>query len=473
MSFFQLPLVIIDDEEDSLFSAKVALRSAGYRNITTLCDPRQGLDAVRQQGASVVILDLMMPHLSGQELLAQLMMEFPELTAIVMTAVNDVETAIECMKSGAFDYIVKPFDKSRLMATVQKAVEVSQLRAQVSRMRESLLESLDSTPAAFEEIVTQSPRMKTLFKYIGAVAQSMQPVLINGETGSGKELFARAVHKVSQRPGAFVPINIAGLDDTMFSDTLFGHTKGAFTGAEKTREGLLARAQNGTIFLDEIGDLSEASQVKLLRLLQEGTYYPLGSDTPSTTNARVVLATNRDLVSAVADGSFRKDLFYRIRTHLVRIPPLRERREDIPLLLHHFVEKTARSYGCEAPAISGEVVAFLKSCPFPGNVRELEALVFDAVARCHEGTLGVTHFMEMVRENSSLHETHGFSPMVTNGEGNSLVHLFGYFPTLKELEAFAVSNALDITCGVQAKAATLLGISKQALNQKLKKKILN
>ncbi|WP_027389644.1 sigma-54-dependent transcriptional regulator [Chrysiogenes arsenatis] len=464
-----IAILVVDDEEDSLFSTKAALYSAGFRNLQLVSDPRLAVAAAQKHRSQVAIIDLIMPHMSGQELLGELSLAMPDTVMVMMTAVNDVDTALGCMKSGAFDYLVKPVDKKRLLATVEKAIEVSGLRGQLRSLQHMVLDNSQvQHNKAFSRIVSQSSRMHALFRYIEAISCSPQPVLINGETGTGKELFAEAVHCASGRTGQFVAVNIAGLDDTMFSDTLFGHVKGAFTGAERSREGLIAQAENGTLFLDEIGELSEASQVKLLRLLQDRRYYPVGSDSLRSTNARVVLATNRDLIEATTEGVFRKDLLYRIRTHSVIIPPLRDRPEDIPLLLNHFVERTAESYQRPAPTIAPELVSFLRSYAFPGNVRELETLVFDAVARCGE-RLELVHMAANIREHSELHSSLEGEPVGGAGNGCVLSGVFGYFPTLKEVEDFAVSAALTLTDGVQSKAASLLGISKQALSQKLKK----
>jgi len=236
------------------------------------------------------------------------------------------------------------------VSTVRKALEMNTLRREISSLRESLLSGQVRNPGAFAAIITRSPRMHALFGYLEAAAVTDQPVLITGETGVGKELVARAVHTLSGASGDFVGINSAGLDDMMFADTLFGHRKGAYTGAGDAREGMIARADGGTLFLDEIGDLSPASQVKLLRLLQEGEYFPIGSDRGVQSRARIVVATNQNLDRLMAEGSFRRDLYYRLCSHRVEIPPLRERLEDIPLLLEAFLEKASLALHKAKPA---------------------------------------------------------------------------------------------------------------------------
>src|SRR5262249_1719997 len=271
----QLPVLFVDDEQALLRSASLLLRTAGMRPILTLDDSRLVLSQLAEDRIGVVVLDLTMPHLSGQVLLEQITAAYPDIPVIVMTATHDLETAVQCMQAGAMDYLVKPVDKHRLVSSVRRALELRALREEVFSLKERLLSDTPHQREVFAEMVTQNKTMHALFRYVEAIAQSPQPVLITGETGTGKELMARAVHRLGAPRGDFVAVNVAGLDDQVFSDTLFGHTRGAFTGADRPRDGLITRAEDGTLFLDEMGDLAAVSQVKLLRLLQEGSYYPL------------------------------------------------------------------------------------------------------------------------------------------------------------------------------------------------------
>ena len=252
-----------------------------------------------------------------------------------------------------------------------------------------MLSAEPAHPEVFADIVTRDSSMLAIFKYAEAVAPTTLPVLITGETGVGKELIGRCIHAASGRSGSFVPVNVAGLDDTLFADTLFGHVKGAYTGADAAREGMVAKAGEGTLFLDEIGDLAPESQIKLLRLLQEREYYPLGTDRPRPASARFVFATNLDIAKAMGDGKFRKDLLYRLRSHHIRIPPLRERPSDLPVLLDHFFQKAAKVVGKDQPPVPRELLPLLGSYAFPGNIRELEGMVFDAVVRHQSHTLSL------------------------------------------------------------------------------------
>src|SRR5262252_8419493 len=300
----QRPVLLVDDEPALLRSASLLLRAAGITPVLTLDDSRLVLPRLADDTIGAVVLDLTMPHLSGQALLEQITAHDPDLPTIVMTATHDLETAVQCMQAGALDYLVKPVDKHRLVSSVRRALELCALRRQVDAPVESLRGAAAPPHRAFAEIVTQNATMHALFRYVEAIAPSPQPVLITGETGTGKELVARALHRLSARPGELVAVNVAGLDDTLFSDTLFGHTRGAFTGADQARDGLMTSTAEGTLFLDEIGDLSVSSQVKLLRLLQDGTFYPVGADRPRQSRARVVCATNCDITRSVSAGTF-------------------------------------------------------------------------------------------------------------------------------------------------------------------------
>jgi DNA-binding NtrC family response regulator len=292
-------------------------------------------------------------------------------------------------------------------------------------------------------------------------------VLLTGETGTGKELMARAVHRLAAPRGDFVAVNVAGLDDQMFSDTLFGHTRGAFTGADRPRDGLITRAEEGTLFLDEIGDLAPTSQVKLLRLLQEGTYYPLGADRPRQSRARVVVATNRDVVQDVQAGTFRTDLYYRLRAHHIQIPPLRSRREDIPLLVTHSLAKAAAALHKPVPTPPLALYQLLNTYAFPGNVRELEAMVFDAVARHQGGSLALQAFKNAMEAGRSLlaGEQRSASSLSSRSPWDAEL-----LPTLKEAEDALVAAALRHADGNQGVAAGLLGVSRQALNKRLRRR---
>ncbi|MDD2337470.1 MAG: sigma-54 dependent transcriptional regulator, partial [Geobacteraceae bacterium] len=387
-------VLIVDDETHILKTAESMLRFSGIKEVRTIDDSRQVLPLLNRENISVIVLDLFMPFISGRELLNLFSSGYPDIPVIVMTAADEVNTAVDCMKAGAFDYLVKPVENARLVSTVKRALEMCNLKSQVSKLREHLLTNQLSNPDAFAHIISASPKMSSIFQYCEVVAASGQPVIVIGATGVGKELVAKAIHNVSGLRGKFVPVNVAGLDDNMFSDTLFGHKKGAFTGADQARCGLIAQAAGGTLFLDEIGDLTEMSQVKLLRLLQEQEYYQVGSDVPLVSDARIIAATNKDLRDLTEAGIFRNDLYFRISTHQVYIPPLRERLEDIPILLEYFLDEASKVMGKKKPTYPDELITLFSTYDFPGNVRELRALIFDAVARHRSGVLSLERFRE-------------------------------------------------------------------------------
>lgn len=458
-------VVLVDDEPEILFSYEVMLLGSGFNSIMTIADSRELLPLLAEKEVGVIVLDLQMPHLSGTELLNEITANYPQVPVIIVTAANELTTAVACMKNGAFDYQVKPIEVGRLVASVQKALEINALRREISSLRESLLTGRVRNADAFAAICTQSPKMTALFGYLEAAAATDQPVLITGETGVGKDLVARAVHTLSGQRGKFVAINSGGLDDLMFSDTLFGHRKGAFTGAGEARGGMIAQAEGGTLFLDEIGDMSPLSQVKLLRLLQEGEYYPLGSDTAVKNGARIVVATNQQLDRLMSAGTFRKDLYYRLCAHHAHIPPLRERKEDIPLLLELFLQDAARTLHKEKPGYRTELFTYLATYPFPGNVRELKSMVFDAMTRHKDGNLSISSFRHAIGAPAPAADS---NPEQLNAEQD--FHLSGRFPTLKEIERHLIAEALKLSGGNQGAAAVLLGLTRQALNKRLCRK---
>jgi len=446
-------IVVVDDEEAVLSSVRRSLRAAGHEDVLVCADPRDVLPLLATGPVSLVLLDLMMPHISGQELLRQIVAAYPELPVVIVTAEHDVHTAVECMKAGAYDYMLKPVSADELAATVQRTLDHRALSDENARLREHLLGQELQHREAFEAIITSDPAMLRVFAYVEAIARGSHPALITGETGTGKELIARALHVVSRRRGEFVAVNVAGLDDAMFSDTLFGHRPGAFTGASTARRGMAELAGGGTLFLDEIGDLSPASQVKLLRLLQEREFYPLGAETPKRLDARVIAATHRD------PSSLRPDLFFRLRAYHVRIPPLRERLDDLPQLVHAFVREAAADLHRDAPAVPSSLVRQLGRHEFPGNVRELRAMVFDAVARHKSGSLQL----------ESIRDTEGETPRKIPAE--ILNGAFIPDADWREMERLNLLNALARTnwkVSGTGGAAELLGIKPSTLESRMK-----
>jgi len=461
-------ILVVDDEEEFLRSASFALRSAGFPLVETTTDPASVLGRMENNHYAAVLLDLMMPVVSGRDLLPKIVSSHPGIPVIMITAVNEVESAVGCIKDGAYDYLLKPVDKARLVTTVRKAIEFSAIKEESSRLAESLLSGETKNPAVFAPIVTESESMKALFRYLEAVATTPFSILIQGETGTGKELFAKATHLASGRKGPFVAVNTAGLDDHLFSDTLFGHEKGAFTGADRKRDGLITKAAQGTLFLDEIGDLNPKSQVKLLRLLEDGTYFSVGSDAQSQAACRIVAASNVNLEKAVSEGRFRKDLYFRLRGHSIRIPSLCERPEDIPALTRHFLTAVSGELGKSVPTPPPQLFTLLNAYSFPGNVRELKAMVADAVGRHTGGVLSLSSFKQSMERAAILDPSFRMPDDAPAATGPGIT--FGpNLPSLREADDSLVAEALRRCGGNQSQAARLLGITPSALNKRLNK----
>jgi len=508
------PILLVDDESDFRLSVSLTLKTMGFNNLMECADSREVMGLLQKTKISVILLDLTMPYISGESLVPQIHDAYPEIPVIVMTAVTQVEVAVQCMRSGAHDFISKPADRGRILASLKHALAQGDLLRENRKLKNLLLENSLAISPVFAPIITQNKRMHQIFGYLEAVSQSSLPVLITGETGVGKEQIAKSVHTLSGRTGQFVALNVAGLDSHLFSDTLFGHKKGAYTGAEQDRNGLIETAHQGTLFLDEIGDLGMDGQVKLLRLLQEGRYYPLGSDIPRISQIRIIVATHQNLDHLKAEKKFRDDLYYRLQYHHIHIPPLRERLDDLPLLVKHFAEKGCAIFNREVMEIGADVYETLSSHSFQGNIRELENLVYDAVGRSSGKVLDASLFRDRLfatqtqqnpssvgvppsslpesklgnfnkpdfmpdysRPSSSLTALDKLpsllnkdSPYPNSGahsSKNRQVYFPAELPTLDIWEKALVEEALRRAGGNQASAARLLGLTRQALNNRL------
>lgn len=460
-------VLLVDDDSPWLRSLSMTLEGPGAINNLVQCtDSRQVMGILAEKKVGLILLDLTMPHLSGEDLLALITEEHPEIAVIVLSGLNQIETAVRCMGMGAFDYLVKTVEEDRLLDSVRRAIRMQELQRENREMRRRMLNDRLEHPEAFRDIVTNSKNMRAVFQYIEAVAKSTQPILITGESGVGKELIARAVHTLSRGRGPLVAVNVAGLDDNVFADTLFGHTKGAFTGANEARKGMVEQAAEGTLFLDEIGDLSLSSQVKLLRLLQEGEYFPLGSDMAKQSKARIVVATHQDLTSKRASGQFRKDLYYRLRAHHVHIPPLRERKDDMQLLLDHFLDEAAHEFGKKKPTYPKELLTLLANYSFPGNLRELKAMVYDAMGVHTSMMLSMGTFIRAMEElGEEMREV-----MAGAGGEQNFFSSCERLPSLVEAVDQLVAEAIRRADNNQTIASRMLGISQPALSKRLKQR---
>lgn len=455
-------IVLIDDDVDFLSGMKRVLMVNGFRSVDAFSSGIDAISSLEKDRAAVILLDMVMPGITGRDLLPMLMDKYPDTPVIVSSAVHEVDNVVSCMKTGAYDYLVKPIDTTRLVQVVHNALRLNTLNQENRRLKEYLLGTPLSSPEQFARIITRNSRMKAIFKLIETFATTMHPILVTGETGAGKELVATVIHEVSGVGGAFVPLNAGGLEGPMFIDTLFGHIKGAHPFGGEERGGLIQRAQGGTLFLDEVGDLSQEAQIALLRLLQEGEYYRSGSDLAMRSNARIIAASNRDLRELIEIGTFRRDLYHRLSAHQIDLPPLGERREDIPLLLQHFTSEEAKYLHKPQLGIAPELVDALSAIDYPGNVRELINMVRNGVALNSSGTLSLEDFpgLPQVKKQST-----GLL-RIAHDDCYTIHAVFEKFPTLEGFERLVIEEAIKFS-GSKANAADILGITRPTLNRKL------
>jgi len=450
----QAHILLIDDEKNYLLVLELLLLDAGYA-VTALSDPEVALAFLDESEVDVIITDMKMPRLSGKDVLMHTKRDYPYIPVLVMTAFGSIESAVDIMKMGAFDYISKPFANDELLLSVQNASELAKVHRRYRLLHENLEERY-----GLHQIIGKSKGIRSVLTLVDKAAPTKSNVLISGESGTGKELVARAIHFASPRKdGPFISVNCMALNSGVLESELFGHEKGSFTGAVAMRRGRFELAGGGTLFLDEIGELSHDMQVKLLRVLQERRFERVGGSEEIEADIRIVTATNKDLQQEVERGAFREDLYYRLNVVHMHLPPLRERREDIPLLLAHFMEKIASEGGLQRKSISPEALDFLSGYEWPGNIRQLE----NVVERC----------MVMVSGDSI---TVADLPPEVKGDEAQLKNALDMLPvelnladTLDKLEAALIRRALARADFVQVKAADFLGISKSLLQYKLRK----
>lgn len=442
-------IVIAEDDGVQREILHDILREAGY-DVDVFGSPRDALAALENSVYDLLLTDLRMPEMDGLDLLREALRLRPELSVVVMTAYATVQTAVTAMKEGACDYLAKPFDKDELLVVVGKALEQSELRRENRHLRDLITDA-----TALGNIVGQSSAMQRVFDTVRRATRVSSTVLIQGESGTGKEMVARHIHFAGPRKAKpFIVVNCAAIPDTLVESELFGHEKGAFTGAETSRQGKFEVANGGTLFLDEIGDMQLESQAKLLRVLQDGLVERVGSSQSRRVDVRVIAATNRELKSVVDEGRFREDLYFRLEVLPIRIPPLRERIEDLPLLVDHFRQKLATRLGQPAPTLSAAAIDAMKRYRWPGNVRELENTLEQVFILCDKDTIAVDDLPEKLRTREPQ-----------TGE----VDLPAGGLVLEELEQDLIRQALARSGGRIKDAAELLGLSYKTLQYRLKK----
>jgi DNA-binding NtrC family response regulator len=437
-------VLIVDDEANARTALAELLRDEGYR-AETAADGFKALGKIEEETPDIVLTDLKMPGMDGLELMRRLRARDDEAVVVVMTAFGAVDTAVAAMKEGAADYLTKPVNLTELVLILAREMERRRLRQEAGALRARLAERY-----SFENIVGNAPPMQEVFKTVAQVAGARASVLITGESGTGKELIAAAIHQRSPRAkGPFVKLHCAALAETLLESELFGHERGAFTGAVGRRDGRFSQANGGTLFLDEIGEISPAVQVKLLRFLQEHEFERVGGNETVRVDVRVVTATNRDLQAEVASGRFREDLYYRLNVINLEMPALRERASDIPLLAMYFLRKYAQDNGKTITGYTDDALGRLGGYRWPGNVRELENVVERAVVMSTGDRIGVADLPP--------HLGPAATPAGIQIPGS----------TLEEIERFAITKALEASGGSTSKAAELLGISVRKIQYKL------
>jgi two-component system response regulator PilR (NtrC family) len=446
-------LLIVDDEASLRDFLSIVFEEEGWL-VETAASLSAARIALAKHEPDLILCDLMLPDGSGIELLREVKAATPSVAVIMITAHTSTKSAVEALKSGAFDYIAKPFDIDELKIIVRNAAERKELEDENLHLRTALEERF-----TFSNIIGRSARMQEIFSVVQRIAKTTSTVLISGDSGTGKELIARAIHYTSGRRGKFVSINCGALPETLLESELFGHERGAFTGAIREKRGLFHEADRGTVFLDEIGETSTAMQIKLLRVLQDHVVRRVGSNSETQVDVRVIAATNRDLAESIKAGTFREDLFYRINVIPITLPPLRQRREDIALLVEHFIAKYSKTLGVQQKRISADAMRLIEKYNWPGNVRELENVIERMIALEPSDVLTTKSLPEHVLLGGAIPDmTFELPP-----EGISLEnHLEG-------IGKFFMLKALERSGGVQTQAAELLKMSFRSFRYYAKK----
>lgn len=444
-------ILVVDDEIDFIESVRRGLITSGFKGIQTESDPQQALAAV-ENGIpfEVALIDITMPGIDGVQLLEAIKKCQPQIECIMITALDEARTAVNCLKKGAYDYLVKPVSKENLILSIQRALERKRL---LDIMNIGKIKSIPElkNPTAFAPIVTHNEQMARILKIAELHATSDAPVLITGETGTGKELMSQAIHAASDRcHRQFTAINMDAITDTLFDAEFFGHTKGAFTGAEKDRTGYLESTHKGTLFLDEIGSLVPILQGKLLRVLQSGEFIKIGTSEPRKVDLRIIAATNKELEKMIATDRFRKDLYYRLSGSWLHLPPLRERMDDVPLLIGFFLKAIS---GPDSPEIGEAAMDVLMAYDYPGNVRELKSIVRSAVSLAQGNPININCLPGHIRQRAKKYVQQAQAQPV---------------PTLAELEKTHIIKVYHMQDNNKAESARVLGIGINTLRRKLK-----
>ncbi len=446
------PVLVVDDDEGLLLSIKATLVSSGLPEPALVSDSRRVIDLVREYNFQMILLDLMMPHLSGMEVLRKIKKESLDVECVIVSAIDDVASAVQAISLGASDYLVKPLNSDKLVALVNRTLEKYSVQHELEQFGSKKVFSNLKNPEAFADIVVEDEAMALVFHQVEAVAGTDYSVVISGESGTGKEMLARVIHKLSNRSDApFYAVNMASFSKTIFEDEFFGHAKGAYTDAGSDKIGFFEAAHGGTLFLDEITELDPSLQGKLLRVIEERELYRLGSTEIRNVDVRIIAATNRDINEEILKGAFRSDLYYRINMYNIKVPPLRERQKDIMPIANHFLKIHARANEKKIGSLAPDLEQRLMQYSYPGNVRELENIIAAAVLQEKSKTLTLASTINLLPYEGPERRKH--------------VELL----TLEELEMRHIQKVLDVTGGNRPKAAKILGVNVSTVYRKIEK----
>ena len=446
------PVLVVDDDEGLLLSIKATLVSSGLPEPALVSDSRRVIDLVREYDFQLILLDLMMPHLTGMEVLRRIKKESLDIECVIVSAIDDVASAVQAMSLGASDYLVKPLNSDKLVALVNRTLEKQTVQHELEQFGSKRVFSNLKKPEAFANIVAEDEAMALIFHQVEAVAGTDYSVVISGESGTGKEMLARVIHKLSNRSNApFYAVNMASFSKTIFEDEFFGHAKGAYTDAASDKIGFFEAANSGTLFLDEITELDPSLQGKLLRVIEERELYRLGSTEIRNVDVRIIAATNRDINEEILKGAFRSDLYYRINMYNIKVPPLRDRKKDILPIARHFLKTHARANDKMIGSLSPDLEQRLMQYSYPGNVRELENIIAAAVLQEKSKILTLASTLNLLPYEGPERRKH--------------VELL----TLEELEKRHILKVLQLTGGNRPKAAKILGVNISTVYRKIEK----
>lgn len=448
----QIRVLVVDDDEPHAEAVAESLERVGYECVVANSG-REGLRLIEEQTFDIIVTDLIMDGVGGLEVLGKAKRELPDAEVVILTGHSTIKTAVTAMQAGATTYLTKPLDISELRTVADKVSQTQRLARSNLELQRQLNERF-----GFEGVIGNSPSMHSVVARLRQIAPTSATVLITGESGTGKELVAKAIHNNSpRRYKPFVPLNCAALSDNILESELFGHVRGAFTGADRERKGWFEHANGGTLFLDEVGDIPLSTQVKLLRAIESGEIVKVGTNEPLKVNVRLISATNRDLTEAITTGSFRQDLYHRLKVVSVKLSPLRERREDIPLLIEFFLKEFTTSHGKTVTSITPATRKALMSHPWPGNVRELKNTIESMVVIDYDGILDIDDLTEDIQASTTT---------VGEASGSGQLSLVGR--SLEQVEKYYIAETLRMTNGNREDAAKLLGIGERTLYRKLK-----